>query len=47
MWIGRGGGAFAVAIPFGGVYRGNEELETIDRTKGMYVLWWWSLFLCW
>ena len=31
VWIGRGGGSSAVAIPLGNVPGGNEVSETIDR----------------
>ena len=30
IWIGRGGGSSAVAIPLGDVSEGNEVSETID-----------------
>ena len=31
VWIGRGGGSFAMTIPLGYVTEGNEPSETIVR----------------
>ena len=32
VWIGRGGGTSAMAIPSADIPKGNEVSETIDRT---------------
>ena len=33
VWIGRGGGSTAIAIPLGDISGGNEASETKDKTK--------------
>ena len=36
VWIGKGGGSCAIAIPLGDIPRGNEVSETTDRRDALF-----------